>query len=266
LYPDSFHLHPLPSDREIAHLEKTVQEIRNQFATFLCTSNQEKDSLNETINSLRADLRAEHQSSNSKVTHPEHTVQELNVQHNDSHYKTDHLTRTIRAHKQMNQYESLYLQGCIYDAAESLLAIATTIGEDIRADKLVVDRLAERTHQCATKLERVGGEASNAEKHDEVVSTYSTALSLSPSTPHTVLVKWASVMLVCGSTNEALNAAAKFKLPRVFIYRVMCDMVEGDGRITEAIECFRRMQSELSEDTSMHDERAQWERGGWLQR
>jgi hypothetical protein len=46
----------------------------------------------------------------------------------------------------------------------------------------------------------------------------------------------------------------------------MCDMVEGDGRITEAIECFRRMQSELSEDTSMHDERAQWERGGWLQR
>jgi hypothetical protein len=126
----------------------------------------------------------------------------------------------------MNQYESLYLQGCIYDAAESLLAIATTIGEDIRADKLVVDRLAgefrrrtlkesiqskasERTHQCATKLERVGGEASNAEKHDEVVSTYSTALSLSPSTPHTVLVKWASVMLVRGSTNEALNAAAK---------------------------------------------------------
>jgi hypothetical protein len=65
---------------------------------------------------------------------------------------------------------------------------------------------------------------------------------------------------------DIYSCSVQFKLPRFFIYRVMCDMVEGDGRITEAIECFRRMQSELSEDTSMHDERAQWERGGWLQR
>jgi hypothetical protein len=44
------------------NLEKTVQELRDQFATFQCASNQEKDSLSETINSLRADLRAEQHS------------------------------------------------------------------------------------------------------------------------------------------------------------------------------------------------------------
>ena len=57
----------LLSNEKIANLEKTVQELRNQLATLQCASNQEKDSLNETINSLRADLHAEHQSSSASI-------------------------------------------------------------------------------------------------------------------------------------------------------------------------------------------------------
>jgi hypothetical protein len=59
------------------------------------------------------------------------------------------------------------------------------------------------------KLEKVGDEASNAEKQDEAVSAYSTALSLNPSNSTTVLIKWMRILLVRGSTNEALSAAAK---------------------------------------------------------
>ena len=58
--------------------------------------------------------------------------------------------------------------------------------------------------------------------------------------------------------------SVQFKLPSFVIYRVICDILEGNGRIVEAIECFRQMQSELSEDMSMHDEQVQWEHGGWL--
>ena len=65
---------------------------------------------------------------------------------------------------------------------------------------------------------------------------------------------------------EVHSRSVQFKLPRLVIYRVICDILAGDGRVMEAINCFRQMESELSEDTSMHDERAQWERGGWLQR
>ena len=64
-------------------------------------------------------------------------------------------------------------------------------------------------HRCATKLESVGDEASKAEKQEEAVSTYSTALSLNSSIPHTILVKWASMMLVHGSAHEVLNATSK---------------------------------------------------------
>ena len=54
-----------------------------------------------------------------------------------------------------------------------------------------------------------GDEVSNTEKQDETVSASSTALSLSSSTLHAVLVKWASMTLVRGSANEALSNATK---------------------------------------------------------
>ena len=54
-----------------------------------------------------------------------------------------------------------------------------------------------------------GDEASSAENHDEALAAYSTALLLSPSTPKTLLVKWASMMLIRGSANDALTAAVE---------------------------------------------------------
>jgi len=41
-------------------------------------------------------------------------------------------------------------------------------------------------------------------------------------------------------------------------------MLERDGRLTEALECFRRMQNELPEDLGVPNERAEWELGGYL--
>ena len=72
---------------------------------------------------------------------------------------------------------------------------------------------SEFTRRCATTLERIGDEASNITKHDEAVAAYSTALLLGPSAPNTILMKWASRMLVRGSAHEALSAAAKVCSP-----------------------------------------------------
>ncbi|KAI9567133.1 hypothetical protein HD554DRAFT_1027555 [Boletus coccyginus] len=67
-------------------------------------------------------------------------------------------------------------------------------------------------------------------------------------------------MLIRGSPDEALSASAKFKVPRFVVYRVICDTLEGDGRLTEAVECFRQLQNALPEEMAMHGERVEWER------
>ncbi|KAI9571793.1 hypothetical protein HD554DRAFT_1824610 [Boletus coccyginus] len=123
-----------------------------------------------------------------------------------------------------------------------------------------MDWLPEFTHRCVTTLERLGDEASNAGKQDEAVAAYSTALLLGPLTPNTALMKWAGVMLSRGSADEGLRAAVKFNVPRFVVYRVICDILEEDGRLMEAVECFRQLQNALPEDTGVQDERVQWER------
>lgn len=69
--------------------------------------------------------------------------------------------------------------------------------------------LPEFAHRCITSLEGTGDEASNLGQRDQALAAYSIALSLRPSNPDPLLVKWASIMLTCGSVNEALGAAAE---------------------------------------------------------
>ena len=61
-----------------------------------------------------------------------------------------------------------------------------------------------------------------------------------------------------GSNTDDDILLVQFKLPRFLVYRVICDVLEGDGRLTQAIGCFRQLQNEA---TSTHDGRAQWELG-----
>ena len=50
------------------------------------------------------------------------------------------------------------------------------------------------------------------------------------------------------------------------MYRVICNtlLVEGDGRLTETLKCFQRMQDELLEDVGVLEERTEWELGRLL--
>ncbi|KAI9455056.1 hypothetical protein HD554DRAFT_2036671 [Boletus coccyginus] len=220
------------------------------------TANQEKDTLNKTIDSLRADLRTRDKCSSDKITHLEQIIQELRVQLADAERKADVINH---AHEKKHQCESLYAQGRIQSAAECLLEIVDTVNEDVRANKFIFDWLTVFTHRCIMARERDGDEASNAGKQDEAVTSYSTALSLGPTTPDAIMMKWASIMLIHGSADEASTVAAKFKVPMFVVYRVICDILEGDDRLAETVECFQQMQNELSEDAGVRDERAEWE-------
>ena len=48
-------------------------------------------------------------------------------------------------------------------------------------------------------------------------------------------------------------------LPMFIIYSAICDILETDGRITEAIDFFQHMQRELAPDTCIDSEEGQWE-------
>ena len=130
----------------------------------------------------------------------------------------------------MHQCESLYAQARIQGAAECFLKFAHAVHEDVRANKFIIDWLtgefrrralryciqslpSEFTHRCITMLERVGDEASNADKRDEAVAAYS-ALSLGPTVSNALMFKWADMILKRGSAIEASSTAIKVFSPR----------------------------------------------------
>ncbi|KAI9573369.1 hypothetical protein HD554DRAFT_2310612 [Boletus coccyginus] len=254
-------MHPLQaqeeiSDHKMACLEKTVQELRNKLAESQRAFSWEKDRLNETINSLRVDLRIRDESSSSRITHLEQTNQELRVQLADAQRIADDINH---AHERKDQCESLYTQGRIQGAAKCLLVFANTVNEDVRVSEWITDWVTEFSHRCIMALERAGDEASDAGQQDEAAAAYSTGLLLDPTIADGIMIKWADMILRRGSALEASTAATKFMVPRFVVYRVICDILERDGRLTEAIECFRQMQNELPGDAGVQDERAKWE-------
>ena len=58
-----------------------------------------------------------------------------------------------------------------------------------------------------------------------------------------------------------LTRRLKFNVPRPTIYRALCEGLERVEGISDAIECFHQMASELTEETIMKDEQAEWFRG-----
>lgn len=58
-----------------------------------------------------------------------------------------------------------------------------------------------------------------------------------------------------------LTRRLKFNIPRPTIYRALCEGLERVEAITDAIECFHQMASELAEETIVKGEQAEWFHG-----
>ena len=91
---------------------------------------------------------------------------------------------------------------------ESLTGLPVSFAWRVRTE-CIQSLSSDFTHRCVTSLESIGDEASSIKEYDQALAAYSIALSLGPSNPNTVLVKWVSAMLTRGSVNETLGAVEK---------------------------------------------------------
>jgi hypothetical protein len=101
--------------------------------------------------------------------------------------------------------------------------------------------------------------------------------------PTPLLREWAKATLARPSWKDALIAAIvsifvwcstlrgidtpmvlQFTLPRVTIYRVICERLEAIDRVTDAIECFLAMTSELGGEVYMSGPMTEWVSGEFM--
>ncbi|KAG9310464.1 hypothetical protein JVU11DRAFT_9607 [Chiua virens] len=145
--------------------------------------------------------------------------------------------------------------------------------------------------RCLEKLPSLGDTAMSALRLDEAIIHYSAALSLSPALPQGILVKrsqaymakglwedalddtnqvikldpqspwnhesvlseWVKVNLTVGPWKNTLAATSNFKVPRLTVYKILCEHLEASDRITDATECLHEMISELEQEIESNE-------------
>ncbi|KAF8436838.1 hypothetical protein L210DRAFT_3631882 [Boletus edulis BED1] len=113
-------------------------------------------------------------------------------------WKFDNLGITIR----QQLCEALYTAGRTNDAAKCFHELKTELGGH--------DDHLEWAHTFglhSKKLERLGDTATDALRHDEAISHYTTALYLVSSSPQAILIKRSKAWLAIGSWKQALDDA-----------------------------------------------------------
>ena len=130
------------------------------------------------------------------------------------------------------------------------------------------------THKYLSAPESDGDAASKAARHDNAPMIHHVTLNLPTSIP--LLGEWAKATLASGEWKDALVAAAsvsisfsgtpreidtrgvEFTLPRVTIYRIICERLEAIDHIMDAIECFHEMMRELGGEVYMSGPMIEW--------
>ena len=70
-----------------------------------------------------------------------------------------------------------------------------------------VTALSDFRQRAAEKQEDLGDTAATAQRYDEAISLYTTALSLKPRSPQGILVKRSKMYMAVGSWEQALDDA-----------------------------------------------------------
>ena len=100
--------------------------------------------------------------------------------------------------------------------------------------------------------------ASEADRQDQATTPHASMSSLGPSNHMLLLAEWVRIHLASSSWKDVLVAAdgvsifalrcpmgltlgLKFTVPRIMIYRAICERLEMADRLTDATDCFYQM-------------------------
>ncbi|KAF8554548.1 protein prenylyltransferase, partial [Imleria badia] len=191
--------------------------------------------------------------------------------------------------------EDLETNDHMLDASKCFLRMVNELAGETTAQHEQAEWVTVFRQRCTEKLEYLGDVAADAQQHDDAITQYSAALSLDlpipnvfikrskaymakglwgdalddvnlvisqdPSSPfghENILMEWAKANLKNGLWKDALSASRDFKVPRLVTYRILCEGLEIGEGITDAIECYHQMASELTEEIITQDAQAEW--------
>ncbi|KAI6144223.1 hypothetical protein BKA82DRAFT_4175783, partial [Pisolithus tinctorius] len=140
--------------------------------------------------------------------------------------------------------ETLYAEGRTAEAVEILLNIIRTSDEENQGGKATSDWIADLTKKCVATLEHVGNEACGLVKDDDIITQYSSVLSLSFPNPAGLFITRSRARAAKGLWEDALqdaNEAVKVDPSSPWGYEAKRVALHGAKWYDKAIDAFKTM-------------------------
>ncbi|KAF8127262.1 hypothetical protein EV363DRAFT_491491 [Boletus edulis] len=146
--------------------------------------------------------------------------------------------------------ERLEMIDRIADAVECFHEMMSELGEETKGHDEYRDWVLDFKQRSSEKLDHLGDTAVGAQRYDEAVSHYSTALSLTLSSPQAIFIKRSKARLASGSWKEALDDANEvigLDPSSPWGYEIKRAALHKGGGYKNAIDAFETMLTKLTE-------------------
>ncbi|KAF8550490.1 hypothetical protein OG21DRAFT_1513946 [Imleria badia] len=144
--------------------------------------------------------------------------------------------------------ERLVATDRVTDAVDCFHELISESGGEVYMSGPMTEWVSDFTQRCLSARISEGETASNAAPHGNTPTLDPTPL----------LREWAKATLTRDSWKDALASAVNFTVPRVTIYRAICERLETIDRITDAFECVKQLTTELGGENNLHGGCLEW--------
>ncbi|KAG9310380.1 hypothetical protein JVU11DRAFT_9515 [Chiua virens] len=149
---------------------------------------------------------------------------------------------------QQHQCEALRAAGHMDDACDFFFDMVKLFDGQGYACRLISEWVSNFVHQCLCTPD--GPKAVQHIKRESVHP------SLVPATYASLLTQWAKALLTNCSWRDALMSSVSFVVPRYMVYQALCEHLDTMNQITDAINCFRQMTSQIVHN--LEGRQAEW--------
>ncbi|KAF8554675.1 hypothetical protein OG21DRAFT_1508679 [Imleria badia] len=146
-------------------------------------------------------------------------------------------------------YERLETIDRIMDALECVNQMTSELGEEQHQESVLDFR-----QRSSRKLEDLGDTAVDAQRYDEAISQYTTAVSLNPPSPQDLLIKRSKAFLATGSWKQVLDDANQVIMldpSSPWGYEMKHAALQKAGDYDNAVDAFETMLSKIAQSPDL---------------
>ncbi|KAF8121560.1 hypothetical protein EV363DRAFT_1588655 [Boletus edulis] len=140
--------------------------------------------------------------------------------------------------------KALYETGRSRQAEDVLLSLVDSVTPVTNMSESMIEWISNFIGRCLSTPGNNGDATFEAERQEQATAPRRSMSPVGSLTRVRLLAEWVRIKLASSSWETVLVAAVCFTVPRVMVYRAICECLEAEDHLADVIECFHQIVKE----------------------